>query len=63
MYAACASSALWSVLNGTGQLFQHQALSPVEITKAAALHTRLENRDFPAGDGLTSNQIADAIRR
>jgi hypothetical protein len=60
--AACASSALWSVLNGTGQLFQHQALSPVEITKAAALHTRLENRDFPAGDGLTSNQIADAIR-
>jgi hypothetical protein len=60
--AACASSALWSVLNGTGQLFQHRTLSPVEITKAAALHTRMDNRDFPAGDGLTSNQIADAIR-
>jgi hypothetical protein len=60
--AACASSALWTVLNATAQLFQHQALSPVEITKAAALHTRMDNRDFPAGDGLTSNQIADAIR-
>jgi hypothetical protein len=60
--AACASSALWSVFHGTSRLFQHAALSPVEITKAAALHIRMENRDFPAGDGLTSNQIADAIR-
>lgn len=60
--AACASSALWSVLNGTSRLFQHATVSPVEITKAAAQHIRMENRDFPAGGGLTSNQIADAIR-
>jgi hypothetical protein len=60
--AACASSALWSVLNGTSRLFQHATVSPVEITRAAALHIRMENRGFPAGDGLTSNQIADAIR-
>ena len=60
--AACASSALWSVLNGTSRIFQHATLSPVEITKAAGLHIRLENRHFPAGGGLTSNQIADAIR-
>ena len=60
--AACASSALWSVLNGTSQLFRNATPSPVEITKAAGLHFRLENRHFPAGGGLTSNQIADAIR-
>jgi hypothetical protein len=60
--AACASSALWSVLNGTSRLFQHATPSPVEITKAAGVHIRTENRQFPAGGGLSPDQIADAIR-
>lgn len=60
--AACASSALWTVLNGTARLFQHAMPSPVDITKAAGHHLRMENRQFPAGDGLNSIQMADAIR-
>jgi hypothetical protein len=60
--AACASSALWSVLNGTGHLFHHEIPSPVEITKAAALHMRVDDRNLPAGNGLNAFQIADAIR-
>lgn len=60
--AACASSALWTALNGTGRLFQHATPSPVEITKAAGVHLRAFNRHFPAGGGLTPHQMADAIR-
>src|SRR5882724_11401886 len=60
--AACATSALWSVFNGTGHLFQHHIPSPAEITKAAASSQRLINRTLPAGDGLTAEQMADAIR-
>ena len=33
--AACATSALWSIFHGTGKMFQHPILSPVEITKVA----------------------------
>lgn len=60
--AACATSALWSVFNATGHLFQHHIPSPAEITKAAASSQRLVNRTLPAGDGLTAEQMADAIR-
>jgi hypothetical protein len=60
--AACATSALWSVFNATGHLFQHHIPSPAEITKAAAASQRLVNRTLPAGDGLTAEQMADAIR-
>ena len=60
--AACASSALWSVLHSTARIFQHAILSPVEITKAAAAHSRLDERTLPNGSGLTTLQIADAIR-
>lgn len=60
--AACATSALWSVFNATGHLFQHHIPSPAEITKAAAASQRLVNRTLPAGDGLTAAQMADAIR-
>ncbi len=60
--AACATSALWSVLNATGHLFQHHIPSPAEITKAAAATQRLVSRALPAGDGLSAGQMADAIR-
>ncbi|MGV8075581.1 MAG: hypothetical protein AB2L11_13625 [Syntrophobacteraceae bacterium] len=59
--AACATSALWSAFHGTGKLFQHSIPSPVEITRAATAHLPLETRAFPS-DGLTSEQMAHAIR-
>lgn len=60
--AACATSALWSALHGTGRLFQHQIPSPVEITRAASAHSRVDDRSFPNRNGLNPFQIADAIR-
>jgi hypothetical protein len=59
--AACATSALWSAFHGTGMLFQHPIPSPVEITRAATAHLPLETRALPS-DGLTSEQMAHAIR-
>lgn len=60
--AACASSSLWTMLHSTAALFQHHKPSPVEITKAATTHARVNGRTFPNGDGLNTLQIADAIR-
>jgi hypothetical protein len=60
--AACATSALWSVFNGTGHLFQHRIPSPAEITNVAAETQRVMSRALPAGAGLTGEQIADTIR-
>ncbi len=59
--AACATSAIWSVLQGTGVLFQHEITSPVEITKKATEHVRDATREFPNA-GLYPEQMADAIR-
>lgn len=60
--AACATSALWSAFQATGRLFQHAIPSPVEITRAASSVVRLSNRTMPNNDGLTAEQMADAIR-
>lgn len=60
--AACATSALWSVFNETGHIFQHNIPSPAEITNAATESRRVMSRALPAGSGLTAEQIADAIR-
>lgn len=60
--AACASSALWTLMHSTAHVFQHAILSPAEITRTASAQSRLEARTFPNGDGLNSLQIADAIR-
>ena len=59
--AACATSAIWSVFQGTGMVFHHPIPSPVEITKAANIHISLESRILPSS-GLTPHQIANAIR-
>lgn len=59
--AACATSALWSIFNSTGRLFQHQILSPVEISEAACASLPLESRFFP-NPGLSPSRMAQAIR-
>jgi len=59
--AACATSALWSVLQGTGELFHHPMLSPVEITKAATEHLPTDTRTFP-NRGLSMAMMAHGIR-
>jgi hypothetical protein len=59
--AACATSALWSIFQETGKLFQHIIPSPVDITKIACDPIPLENRSLP-NTGLTVTQMAHAIR-
>ncbi len=56
--AACATSALWSVLQGTGVLYHHAITSPVEITKNATEHVRDASREFP-NYGLYPVQMAE----
>ncbi|GAG27512.1 unnamed protein product, partial [marine sediment metagenome] len=59
--AACATSALWSVLHATALLFQHKVYTPVEITRSATEKFPTFGRIFPNA-GLTPAQIAAAIR-
>jgi hypothetical protein len=59
--SACATSALWSAFQGTAILFQHQILSPVEITKAATKHLPLKERTFP-NKGLYLEQMMHAVQ-
>lgn len=60
--AACATSALWAALQGTGTLFQHGIPSPIEITRSAARHMPGRSRILPNKEGLTIEQMAHAIR-
>ncbi|WP_126012932.1 hypothetical protein [Sphingomonas sp. ABOLH] len=60
--AACATSALWSVLQCTGRKFQHAIPSPVAITGTAAATGGYDERMLPAVAGLTIRQIADTLR-
>lgn len=59
--SACATSALWSVFQESGKLFQHPIPSPVEITKIACDPLPMETRYLP-NKGLTVTQMAHAIR-
>lgn len=61
--AACATSALWSVFQGTGKLFQHAIPSPSVITKAATEHITdgERTRAFPS-KGLDVIEMARAIK-
>lgn len=60
--AACATSALWSVFQCTAQLFGHAIPSPVAITRWASERASLDTRALPS-DGLTTVQMAEAIRK
>ncbi len=62
--AACSTSALWSVLQGTGKVFHHHIPSPVEITKMATEDcppVPPETRSFP-NNGLSITQMSHAIK-
>jgi hypothetical protein len=59
--AACATSALWSIFQVTGKMFQHAIPSPSAITKSAAKYAPMDNRYFP-NNGLSAFQIASAVR-
>ncbi|MGO9122599.1 MAG: hypothetical protein ACLQPD_33910 [Desulfomonilaceae bacterium] len=59
--AACASSALWAVFQGTGTLFHHHIPSPVEITRMALANTQSEARTLP-NPGLYPAEIGCVIR-
>jgi len=59
--AACATSALWSLFQGTGKEFQHIIPSPVEITRAATEKSPIETRVLPSR-GLSTAMMAHAIR-
>ncbi len=62
--AACATSALWSIFQGTGILFQHAIPSPSAITKAATEHITdgERTRAFPS-KGLDVIEMARAIKK
>jgi len=61
--AACATSALWSIFQGTGKLFQHAIPSPSAITKVATEYITDKNqtRAFPS-KGLDVIAMARAIK-
>lgn len=59
--AACATSALWSVFQGTGIIFHHSLPSPIEITKLATENMPVISRPLPS-KGLYAYEIAQAIR-
>ena len=61
--AACSTSALWSILQGTGMIFHHHIPSPVEITRLGTQSSQSkppETRHLPS-NGLSMSQMARAI--
>lgn len=64
--AACATSALWSVFQGSGKIFHHPIPSPVEITKAGSQHIPDGNMPHDTRglhhNGLTATQMAHSVR-
>jgi hypothetical protein len=60
--AACATSAIWSALQGTAKEFQHELLTPIEITRAATEFSPAETRMIPNRGGLSTDMMAEAIR-
>jgi hypothetical protein len=60
--AACATSALWSVLHATAKEFQHAQLTPIAITRAATEFLPAETRMIPNRGGLATAMMAEAIR-
>lgn len=61
--AACATSALWSAFQCSGKIFHHYIPSPVEITEYATQFALRESKVFPNKDGLTGDEMSQAIRR
>lgn len=59
---ACATSALWSVFQGTGEIFHHHIPSPVEVSNYADRAHASEARKSPSR-GLTDEQAFEAIKQ
>jgi hypothetical protein len=59
--AACATSALWSILYATGRSFQHTILSPLQITRAALSTMPILTRSLP-NDGLYVDHMVGVVR-
>lgn len=59
--AACATSALWTLFQATAKEFQHQVLTPIEITRAATHLLPTESRVIP-NQGLSTHMMAHAIK-
>ena len=59
--AACATSALWTLFQATAREFQHQLLTPIEITRAATHLLPTESRVIP-NQGLSTHMMAHAIK-
>jgi hypothetical protein len=60
--AACATSALWSVLQATAREFHHPLMTPIDITRAAIYLLPAANRMIPNREGLSTTMMAEAIR-
>ncbi|MBF0182646.1 MAG: hypothetical protein HQM03_21740 [Magnetococcales bacterium] len=58
--AACATSALWTVFQATGQFFQHHIPSPIQVTQAATVIPEL-GRSIPQ-EGLSLKQMMLAVK-
>lgn len=59
--AACATTALWSALHKTTELFGSKLLTPSQITASASRHFLFGNRAFPS-HGLNMFQLCQAIK-
>jgi len=59
--AACATTALWSALHKTTDLFGSKLLTPSKITASASRHFLFGNRAFPS-HGLNMFQLCQAIK-
>ncbi|MEJ0053627.1 MAG: hypothetical protein WDN10_02785 [bacterium] len=58
---ACATSALWTTLHGTANLYDNPILSPIEITKRAFASLPTAGLALP-NDGLDIDQMAGVLR-
>ncbi len=59
--SACATTALWSSLDGVAALEETAGVSPAAITEAATRYPLQEGRPFPS-EGLTVRQLCEATR-
>lgn len=59
--AACATSAIWSALQGTGEIFRVPVPSPIRITAEACKYIPAPDRSFP-NTGLTTSQMINALK-
>lgn len=61
--AACATSALWSACQVTSRLFGHAVQTPSGITEVATESGTALKRNWPNVGGLTTREMAYAIRK